>query len=194
MRKLSVVTVFLILIVSCGVQEGGDQKDGISDSDHRVFVTSSTYNGNLGGFAGADSRCKEAADNSGLERTYKAIVSTSTSDAEVRLNITGGVYMFTNSSTRVLIASSGVDLWGATTVDLLNSINISEIYSSIISDVWTGTNSEGGQMATDTCSDWASTAGNGFYGNPTKVNADWVEDSPDNCSSTKHLYCISVID
>jgi len=45
-----------------------------------VFVTSTNYNGNLGGIKGADQKCNLAAANAGLEGTYKAWIATSPLD------------------------------------------------------------------------------------------------------------------
>lgn len=190
MRKILMLTFFAGL-VSCGVQDSSEQEDGISDSDHRIFVTGAVFNGAMGGLAGADTLCKQAAEGAGLTRQYRAILSNSTDDAEKRLNITGGVYMFTNSSTRTLIAASGIDLWGTNIDPLKNEINRSEQYAIITDSVWTGTGNEGGQIAGNTCNDWTLTSGTGFYGNPNQVNSDWVEDTPENCTNTNHLYCIS---
>lgn len=184
--------ISLFIIVSCGVQDSSDQKDGIADSDHRIFVTGATYNGALGGIAGADNLCMQAAQSIDLEREYRAILSTSSSDASSRLNITGGVYLFTSSSTRILVAASGIDLWGTSLDPLKNEINRSEQYALINDKVWTGTNSEGGDLPTDTCGDWTTTSATGFYGSSSAVNSDWVEFGPEGCGNFNHLYCISV--
>jgi Protein of unknown function (DUF1554) len=50
-----------------------------------VFVTSQGFNGNLGGLAGADTKCQALADTAGLGGTYKAWLSDSTTDARNRL-------------------------------------------------------------------------------------------------------------
>ena len=146
--------VFLFVMISCGGQDSSDKKDGIADSDHRIFVTSLTFTGNMGGVDAADTLCSQAANSAGLERTYKAILSTSAIDAEVRLNITGGIYMFTDSSTPVLIAASGIDLWGTDSDPLKNAINRTEQYSIVNDNIWTGTNSEGGTFSTQNCNNW----------------------------------------
>lgn len=181
----------LIVTVSCGVQDSSDQIDGISDSDHRVFVTSVSYNGDLGGLAGADAECKQVAQSAGLGRNYKAILSSNSEDAEIRLNITGGVYLFTGSSTRVLVASSGIDLWGTSLGNLKSAINRDENYLLVSDKVWSGTNSEGGDFPTDNCGNWQSTAATGFYGSTSRVSSEWIENAPESCSNFNRLYCIS---
>lgn len=191
MRKY-ILSVSLIILTACGVNDSKDQQDGISNSDHRIFVTSISFNGALGGLVGADAECAQAAANVGLKKSYKAILSSSTEDAEIRLNITGGVYLFTDSSTRVLVATSGIDLWGTNIENLKNSINRDESYLLVNEKVWSGTSSEGGHMVTDSCSDWSSTIGNGFYGSSNLTSSEWIEDSPETCSNFNRIYCISI--
>ncbi len=43
--------------------------------ERTVFITSQDYDGALGGVAGADDKCQDAADNSGNAGTYKAWLS-----------------------------------------------------------------------------------------------------------------------
>lgn len=49
-------------------------------SEMNVFVTSTNYNGNLGGVSGADEKCNAAASSAGLKGTYKAWLASSPSD------------------------------------------------------------------------------------------------------------------
>lgn len=53
----------------------------------RIFLTSTTYNGSLGGVAGADAKCQARATAQSLGGTWKAIISDTTSNAKDRLNI-----------------------------------------------------------------------------------------------------------
>lgn len=56
-----------------------------------VFVTSVTYNGNLGGFAGADQKCQTLATATGLpQNTDKAWLSTFSENAIDRLGSARG--------------------------------------------------------------------------------------------------------
>ena len=194
MIKRSIQIFFLSLLVACGVQDSSNQKDGIADGDHRIFVTMTQYDGNLGGLSGADSYCSQAASSAGLERTYRAILSTDTVAAESRLNITGAVYIFSDDSTRSLVAASGIDFWGTDTENLRNTISISELYTVVSSNVWTGTTSEGGTMGTQNCNEWQSSSSgqNSFYGSSTALDSTWVENSPESCNNINHLYCISI--
>src|SRR5207248_10614341 len=58
----------------------------------RVFVTSATYNRNLGVLAGADAKCQALASAAALTGTYKAWLSTSTINARDRVTQAGVPY------------------------------------------------------------------------------------------------------
>jgi hypothetical protein len=196
MKKLLIICTSL-LILSCGSNDGGDLQDGISNGDHRIFVTSNLFNGNLGGLAGADAYCLSAAQSSGLSRTYKAILSGSGTNesADDRLNITGAVYIFSSSEDRVLVVGSGTDIWGTDSQSLLAAVSINEAYNVVAGGaVWTGTDSDGKLYPGSHCLNWASSSAgqNGWFGTSNLVNAAWIENNFSACSSTGRLYCISV--
>jgi hypothetical protein len=184
--------IILFTVVSCGVADSGDVTtiDGIIDSEHRIFVTSSTYSGNLGGVSGADDKCRQVAINAGLVRTYKAIISTSSSDASNRLLISGNIYVVTGADSRTLVANSGTDLWNTDSVNLNTTVNVDENYSVVAVTPWTGTTASGG-AGTDLCSDWSSTSGNGDVGLTSSAGSQWVENTFVSCGQSHPLYCIS---
>lgn len=55
-----------------------------------MFVTSTTYTGNLGGLAGADAACQARANAAGRPGTYKAWLSTATVNANSRFGSASG--------------------------------------------------------------------------------------------------------
>lgn len=62
------------------VQQPDEAPAGVAGVDYkRVFVTSTSYNGNLGGLAGADAKCNTRAAAAGLSGTYKAFLAGSSS-------------------------------------------------------------------------------------------------------------------
>ena len=188
----------LALLISCGGADGdGLFEDGISDGNHRVFVTSNTYNGNLGGISGADSICNTEASSSGLKRTYKAILSSSLSSAFSRLNLTGKVYVFSDSETNSVVVNLGTDLWntGSGGADLLSSINIDTNYNVVSLSPWTGTDSDGSITLTgDMCQNWTSSSAafQGQTGSTSSLNDSWIEGISSNCNLSRRLYCISI--
>ncbi|MCA9638830.1 MAG: DUF4215 domain-containing protein, partial [Myxococcales bacterium] len=61
-----------------GNTQGGDECDASCQSEARhVFVTDETYNGALGGLAGADQKCQASASAANLPGSYYAWVSAS---------------------------------------------------------------------------------------------------------------------
>ena len=57
-----------------------------------IFTTSKTFNGNLGGLAGADAKCREAASAAGLKGTFKAWLALEDEPLHERLSTEGGPY------------------------------------------------------------------------------------------------------
>lgn len=69
------VLCILILNVSCGIS-GGNAPNLFGNM--KIFVTSSTYTGALGGISGADEKCMSDANYPG-EGTYRALLSDGSS-------------------------------------------------------------------------------------------------------------------
>jgi len=123
-----------------------------------VFTTSASFNGNLGGLAGADSLCQVAAD-SGIvpPGVYVAWLSTTSEDARDRA-LSGSDHAYTLPDGTTIIATSEVDLLDGV---LLNPIDQYEHCLFISSFVWTGSTAQGtlspGGESFDrfTCGDWS---------------------------------------
>lgn len=79
------VNMALLVSLLTGLTACGGSSDSDSDSNnadrHRIFVTSTTYTGNLGGVVGADIVCTNVATGAGIPGSYKAVLSSSTEDA-----------------------------------------------------------------------------------------------------------------
>lgn len=122
----------------------------------KVFVTSETSGGNLGGLSGADATCQQHAANAGLGGTWVAWLSSSTSHAIDRLTGDGpwvrldGEPVFAN---KAAIA----DQFGKPD----NGLWLDESGTWLPSDrIWTGTGI-GGRFAEsigDSCQGWTSNA------------------------------------
>lgn len=145
-----------------------------STSSRRVFVTSATYNGNLGGLTGADAKCQTRATAASLGGSWKAWLSDGGTSAASRLEHETMPYKLLNGNT---IASNWADL-----VDglLLNPLSITELGTARAnpsgslesSGVWTNTNNLGGLTATNSnCQNWSSGQGlQGGYGTWSSLN------------------------
>lgn len=165
-------------------------------SSTRVFVTSTTYNGNLGGLSGADAKCQTAASNANLGGTWKAWLSDNTASANSRLNHPTLPYKLLNGT---VIANNWTGLTGSA---LVHGIDIDESSRAVSSDsgVWTNTGSDGNlapwpYMSTPTyCRNWTSSAnassdqsGIGLTG---RANYNWTNiNIPQTCDKTYRLYC-----
>lgn len=159
---------------------GGGGGGGLAGTK-RVFVTSTTYTGDLDGINGADSKCNLSAQAGGLSGTWVAWVSSDAAKAIDR--ITGnGPWMLLNT-TRAFNNKANLS-----TLPLV-PINIDENGHQATSprSVWTGTNSGGGASSSN-CSGWNSTGTYGSVGDFATVS-DWTASSTDGCNQTAHLYC-----
>ncbi|TSC66687.1 MAG: hypothetical protein CEO21_126, partial [Microgenomates group bacterium Gr01-1014_80] len=95
-----------------------------SASYKRVFETSLTYDGNLGGLAGADSKCQTLADTSGRGGTWKAWLSDSATSVSSRFTHATVSYKLLNGTT---IANDWNNLTSGT---ILAPINLTEILTT----------------------------------------------------------------
>lgn len=118
MKSLSVSSVLSVLLVSgCGgILDLGSNEDGSTpgnthgpDDGHprRMFVTSSMFEGNLGGLAGADAKCDAHAQAAGLTGTYLAWLSSSQATAAERMTHHDAGYVLVDGT---VVATSWDDL------------------------------------------------------------------------------------
>lgn len=155
----------------------------------RIFASSLTYTGNLGGLSGADSKCQALAVAQSLGGNWKAILSTSSVNAKDRISIYSSVELLDGTT---LVASDFDDLWDEA---VTNRVNRDETNSALsgTSKVWTGTDGFGGKHANGTfCNNWtnSTTAYDGRVGDTTKTNVQWVDQRDEACDSTYRIMCI----
>jgi len=149
----------------------------------RAFVTSTTYNGNLGGLSGADAKCQARAAAAGLGGTWAAWLSTSTVDARERIPA-----VEYRTTTGTIATSDGADFYDGT---LDANIDRDEFGNVAVPNIWTGTNNDGTKAAGN-CSDWTSTSGTATLGKNDFPAASgvWSSQSTASClNSGLRLYC-----
>ncbi|KKR46261.1 MAG: hypothetical protein UT82_C0016G0002 [Parcubacteria group bacterium GW2011_GWB1_40_14] len=143
-----------------------------------VFVTSTTYNGNLGGLSGADAKCQTRASAAGLSGTWRAFLGDETIGPKERL------FHSTNPYARmddVSIANNWTDLTDGT----LNApINITEFGTATTNTsdggfpvVFTSAVQDGSKypVPNNTCNDWSSSsATNAAGGSANESASGWV--------------------
>src|SRR5262249_25298259 len=136
------------------------------DAFKRVFVTSTTYDGNLGGLAGADAKCAARAAAAGLSGTYKAWLSSSTTSAASRLTHATVPYKRTDG---VTVANNWTDLTdGALAVQISHDEFGHEVDAAGF--VWTGTANDGSNLGGPPCCDWTCNLSEGVIGITSPVS------------------------
>lgn len=150
---------------------------------HLIFVTSQTYNGNLGGVAGADAKCQDVADVAGLDGTWRAIVSAPGDDVADRLVFTGPITNMAGED----VAMDGAQLWSET---LSAAPRFDENASPVAVETWTGSAGDG-TLHAENCVGFTSDGGKGRRGAVEGTNYGWLSVGWRGCGWLLHLYCVS---
>jgi hypothetical protein len=152
----------------------------------RVFVTSTYYDGALGGgLLNADSECQRLAGLASLPGHYIAWLSTSSSNASDRLIQSSGPYVLVDGT---VIANDWADLVDGS---LAHAIDLDENGSSVSWYAWTGTYAYG-TVDFPTCNEWTDNTAtyNGTIGDETATNSDWSALATSfRCDAHYNLYC-----
>jgi TolB-like protein len=178
-----------------------------------VFVTSARYTGNLGGVAGADSKCQQVAEAAGLPGNYKAWLSDKSSSPAATFMRWNGPYVLVDGTE---VASN----WeGLTEHYHFVPINITETGQDTgESFQWTNTSASGGpgpcpcpeyllpatkivgrlEVRDGSCQNWTSSNGDlydGMYGSSIGLGSYWTIDIVSlhpytaDCDEMLRLYC-----
>ena len=152
-----------------------------------MFVSSSLFDGNLGGLAGADIKCALMATAVGLPNGngYRAWLSTSTVDAKDRFGASSRPIA---TVTLVKIADSLDNL----RVGALASAPNRDQHGALVSApalAWTGT-TVGGTNSGTNCQSWSSASVQGLVGDAAMANSAWTAAGIQACSASVRLYCI----
>jgi hypothetical protein len=161
-----------------------------------IFVTSTNYQGNLGGIAGADAKCMARAQAGGLTGNWVALLSNST------LNMTNRIPNMTyKRMDGKIIANNKADLFDGSLV-INGQIDLDEFgrarAPSGWSMVWTGTYFDGKILAgrTEYCSNWKSNSTSssiaGRHGHYTQAGMQWISGGTMTCNNEYPLYCMRV--
>lgn len=140
----------MLWALGCG---GGDDvvDPGPTATPKVVFVSSLTYNGNLGGLAGADAECQRLAQSAGLTGTYRSFLSDGTTAAISRISRSGPYSR--RDGLRV------ADDWNGLSAGVLqNPISLNELGAAVSPSpnlTWTGTTFTG-TPSPRTCSGWTT--------------------------------------
>ena len=152
----------------------------------RVFVTSQTYDGNLGGLIGADSKCQVLAESVNLGSTFKAWLSDSSTSAASRFAQSSLNYVMLNGT---VIANGWTDLTDGTIDNLLNRDETNTVRASVT--VWTNTSTGGAVKSATSCEDWSNNSSGiqSYYGVTNWADYEWTDSSYNPCNQVRRLYC-----
>jgi hypothetical protein len=162
-------------------------------SFHYIFVTSQTYGGNLGGLAGADSKCDALATAAGLPGKYLAFLGATGLNAADRF----GDFELRLADGVTVVANDKADLVDGA-LDAAISKDESGMDASARAEVrvWTATSADGNYFGQN-CNnvgmspDWSTTTGRTMTGVLTSATSGWlVGGSVQLCASSLSLYCI----
>ena len=166
-----------------GGSAGAGGSGGAPVSAKRLFVTSSTHTGNLGGLSGADSVCNARATSAGLGGSWVAWISGAGQSAIDRV-LGSGPWTLVDGTTVVFKTKESI-----TTAGPAVPINVDETGVQLATGrAWTGTSQLGAKLA-ETCSGWVySAAMIGVWGDIATTTA-WSKANTQTCGASARLYC-----
>jgi hypothetical protein len=191
----------------CSAPEEGSYTRCIVGETRYIFLSSKSYNGNLGGIAGANEECNTLASIAQLPGSYHAWISTQSLQAVDHLAHHNGPYVRVDGK---IVANNWEHLTSfsqlnVSTYTIANAIIIDESGEEVINDgptdtmtnAWTATYPDGTLSINylsrlDTCNEWTSDAptNTAISGAPDQTNFNWTLQGNDNCNLQLHLYCI----
>ena len=163
----------------------------------RIFVTSETYQGNLGGALGADEKCQLLADNAGLDGAFKAWISQSESSSPAQSweqHMPFRPYYLVDDTK---IADDWNHLTNTNAVDnelhhVINKDENGQLVETAPLRVWTNTNWDGNRVSTDNCNGWTKSGKDwtSKYGSIESTSHNWSWAGGMRCNWLGRLYCI----
>ncbi|MBW7954818.1 hypothetical protein H3C61_03320 [Candidatus Gracilibacteria bacterium] len=174
----------------------------------RVFLTKATYNGNLGGVAGADAKCQSVANGASLGGNWKAFISDSTSNFVDRYTLDNTKYLYTNLGGQPIFTSGLPGFYQVSNRknagDFLTYNNLTYEDKSIVSSTamyWSNNETSGKNYSSSNCTNWTlASGGAGYYGYLNYTGIDAVGNpanlymfyyySTYNCRTTAPLLCV----
>jgi hypothetical protein len=173
---------------SVGESDFSNEVSGRPQPINYVFTTSQTYNGALGGLAGADAKCQASADAAGFGGSWKAWLSDSSISASSRLSQSSNPYSLINGT---IIANNWSDL---TDGSLRAPINITETGGAVSDYIFTNTGIAGQTYYSGygSCGNWTSTGDSyivGWSGSSASAWTDYWGGGSRWCHFPARLYC-----
>jgi len=151
-----------------------------------VFLSSQTYDGNLGGVSGADAKCQALAQAAGLSGIFMAWISDDSTSPNERFWHSFYPYLL---SSGYKVAENWEDLTNWISV----AINRTEWNEGPVTEyVWTGTAMDGRRAGLPSpCENWLSNSDtvDGIVGSSGDIDYRWTSVRDPICSNFYHIYC-----
>lgn len=147
-----------------------------------VFVTSSVVRADFGGLEQADEICMQHARDAGLQGTFVAWLSTSTTDALSRLH---GARGWVRTDGRPFADEADDVIFDSYYPPALDEYGV---HVGLDARPWSGTRFDGSRDE-DTCEDWTSQTAWAVRGTPLGGVSRWILGIRGVCSESAPLYC-----
>ncbi len=192
LNRLAILALVILAFAHSGC--GSSDDDGVTLVTKRLFVSSSTHQGDVT-VGAADTQCQTLADAEGLGGTWKAYLSTTTTSALSRLPADSEWYLV-DGTTKVFASID--DIPSNPLADILldeSGTTISTLGASPY--IMTGTGTDGAVQAGFSCTDFSVTAGNVYVGVANWKSAaldasDWSSWGNGPCTTARRIYCFEM--
>ena len=206
LSKILAVTFIVTLTNACNNYSLRDRPENPGTSEEkkfvscgiscRIFVTANTYDGALGGIAGADQRCMNDPARPSSATAWKAMLVDGVTRRACQ-----------NSNCGVSGISEGVD-WvlrpgvaytrpdgtalGTANTEALFTFSLANSIGTATGNVWTGFHGSNLWTADQHCLGWSDNnmAGTGNTGNPQNTTNAALFSGAGQCSAGQWLYCV----
>lgn len=181
-----IAAVPLSVFVSQQEQDPRQQAANPKLPQYKVFVTSASSSANLGGIAGADTKCQQLATAATLPGRWIAWLSDATTNAKDR--IVDAEYLRIDGRR---VAKNKADLLDSR---IKKELSLDEKLVKVESTVWTGTKANG-EKSSNTCNSWTeeTNAVKALIGVTSERNdGDWTEENPNHSCAPEfkmRFYC-----
>ncbi len=166
-----------------------------NDVKKKIFVSSNSFNGNMGGVAGVDARCMSDLNYPG-SGTYRALIADGVNRiACTTANCSGGASENVNwvlqPYTIYIRASGGATLFQTNGAGIFVFGAMTNSFTGTAQTYYSGLNGDWTTATGLTCSQWTSTAGNFRYGVGNATNSQSIAMGSLACvDSFWRLYCV----
>jgi hypothetical protein len=194
----TIILSFVALsVLSCG--KFSTSSSAAVATNKIIFVTDTTFDGNIGNINGADNKCKDAANFKALTNptNYKAMIVGNTRHACTTANCSGGQsenldWVLKANTTYIQIDTTVI---GTTNANGLLTFPLTvPIDNTPTGSAWTGLSNDWTNFV-DNCDDWTESdfpgGLSGAIGDITALDDTSIKKgSPKDCTDTYYLYCV----